>query len=255
MYRRTKSPLGLTGAAALLVVAFAWPARAESARALVERGNQAYRERQYEEALRAYEEAAQQKPDSPHVWMNKGNALYRQGDFRGALDAYENAAARRSDPSLEARSKFNQGNAAFRQGAGEAQANPAQAIDSLRRGVRYYQDALRLDPKLDDARHNIEVARRQIQQLEELLKKQPPQPGDDGRTKDDGKQQQQQQQPSPASDDKQQREQQQQRQAGQREEKPQTAESAKDILDKEREDRRRRNLQAAVAIRPVDKDW
>ena len=275
MYQRAEicKRIGIT--AVLLAGVFA-PLHAESARTLVGQGNQQYKEQRYKEALGSYEKAEKAKPDSSHVLFNKGNALYMQGDYPRARDAYENAAVRSHDAEVEARSKFNQGNAAFRQGVTEAQMNPDQAIDSIGKGVRSYQDALKMNPKLDDARHNVEVARRFIQQLREEMKKQPPQPDQNKQNQDKNQQQQQQQQQS-GQDEKQKEQQQQQQQQGgenneqqqaqqrqqqqkqqaanRRENEPQPAESPKDILDKERENRRRRDLQARIGIRPVDKDW
>ena len=87
---------------------------AQSARQFVQQGNEAYQQEKYGDALTAYEQAAEVEPDAPGVWFNKGDALYQQGEFEKAIDAYEQAALRSQDPSLEARSKFNQGNASTR---------------------------------------------------------------------------------------------------------------------------------------------
>lgn len=149
-------------------------ARGQSARGLVKQGNEAYQNERYEEALNAYAKAAEVEPDSPHIWFNRGSALYRKGEYGKAIDAFEQAALRSGDPSFEALSKFSQGNAAFRQGLEQQQADPRQALTSVEKGARLYQDALKLDPGLNDARHNIEVARLTMQKLLEQLKNQPP---------------------------------------------------------------------------------
>jgi Ca-activated chloride channel family protein len=152
-------------------------AHAQSARSLVQQGNQAYESKNYKEALDAYEKAAEIEPDSPRIWFNKGDALYQQGEFEKALDAYEQAALRGDDPRIEALSKFNQGNASFRGGIERAQEDPKQALAGVERGVRFYQDALKLDPALNDARHNVEVARRAMKALREQMQNQPQQGG------------------------------------------------------------------------------
>lgn len=252
----------------LLLIAALSPAQAESAKALVSEGNEAYAGRRYQDALNAYEEASKTRPDSPHIWFNKGDALYQQGQFSSAMDAYEQTALHGNDAGLAARGRFNQGNALFREGVQQGQANPSQAVESLEKGVRLYQDALTLDPTLDDAGHNIEVARRAIQMLREQMEKQPQQGDQDKDSKDeqsdqdkadDDQQQQGEQDDSSQQQQEQQKEQnqQQQSQAGdeQKEEKPQAAEAAQDILNKERENKRRRQVAAVVGIRPVDKDW
>ena len=253
----------------LLLLAALSPARAESARALVSEGNQAYAAREYQDALNAYEEASKTRPDSPRIWFNKGDALYQQGQFRGAMDAYEQAALYSKDTGLAARGRFNQGNASFRDGIQQGQANPSQAVASLEKGVRLYQDALKLDPALDDATHNIEVARRAIQMLREQMKNQPQQ-GDQDKDSEDkqsdqdaaaNNQQRQKGEQDDSSEQQQEQQkeqnQQQQSQAGaeQQKKKPQATEAAQDILNKERDNKRRRQIHAVVGIRPVDKDW
>ncbi len=115
--------------AALLVAA---PAVADSARSLVKRGNSAYDNEKYSEALGAYETAGRERKDSPQIWFNKGDALYQQGDYAKAMEAYEQAATLTDDSSLEARSKFNQGNAAFRQGVEQAKSDPGQGLATCR---------------------------------------------------------------------------------------------------------------------------
>ena len=112
------------------------------------------------------------------------------------MDAYEQAALRAEDTKIEAQSKFNQGNASFREGIGQGQQDPRRALSSVEKGVRLYQDALTLDPDHGDARHNVEVARRAMQALIEQMKNQPQQPskGDDSKQdQQQGEQQEQQQ--------------------------------------------------------------
>ncbi len=120
------------------------------------------------------------EPDSARIWFNRGSTLYKQEDYTAAGDAFEQAALRGSDPAIEALSKFSHGNAAFRQGVGQQQADPRKALESVERGVQLYQDALKLSPGLNDARHNIEVARLRMRDLIERLKHQPQSPSQGG---------------------------------------------------------------------------
>jgi len=248
------------------------PAEAQSARALVGEGNQAYAEEQYPEALRQYEQAESLAPNSPHIWFNKGDALYQQGRFAEAIDAYEQSAVGSGDSRLEALGKYNQGNASFQSGRTKAQANPEEAIADMRRGLELYHDALDRDPSMDAARHNIEVTKRAIQELLQLQQQQQQQQGDsdDSDQNDQERQQQQasgdsqqdqqdqQQQQSDQQQDREQEDQQQQTQQQQQQQQQaieQAAEDPEDILDEERENRLRRQLQTGVEIEPVDKDW
>ncbi len=253
--------------AVLLLAPFAAPA--ESARSLVAKGNHAYERGDYQEALAIYGAAGDVEPESAEIWFNKGNALYRQGDYRKAIDAYEQAALQSRDASLEARSKFNQGNASFRAGTQLAPSNAGQALEEMARGVRFYREALRADPDYGQARQNIEIARRAIEALRRRMEDQPqnPQQSSGRKPERQGEQQPRQNQdrrqdpsgqssqpPAPAEQPQQRPSQPSAEQDG-RQPQPAPAEQARDILKEERENRRARRLQAVVAVRPVEKDW
>jgi Ca-activated chloride channel homolog len=150
------------------------PAQAASARKLVREGNQAYHDGKFEDALKSYEQAGEQEPDSGRIHLNKGAALYRQGEFSKALDEFEQAAVAASmgaDRELESRAQYNAGNSFFRQSEKQQTTAPRGAIDLLNRSTQAYQRALRLDPGLTDAAHNLEVARLQMKQLLEQAQK------------------------------------------------------------------------------------
>ncbi len=246
-----------------LAAVLAPPGAAESARSLVKKGNEAFEKGNYQEALAFYEAAGEQEPESPAVWFNKGDALYKQGRFAEAADAYEQAAILSDDAWLQARSKFNRGNAEFRRALGEAQADPGRAAETLKRSIRDWRDALRADPGLDDARHNIEVARVFLDRLKRMMQNQPQQ-GGGRRKRQQNRQQQQAQGRQQSGRDRQQSSggQQPRRQPagaeGRRQEagprKLQAREKPEDILKEERENRRRR-VRAMLRTEPVDKDW
>lgn len=138
----------------------------EKADPTVERGNQAYREGHYEEALQAYEEAAKEKPDSAPLQFDRGNALLKLGKKDEARDAYERALSG-ADQELKARDYYNLGNALAELGQ-----DPAAA--------RAYRKALALDPRDPNARHNLEVV------LSRKDRKPPPQSAPDGGKGNDG---------------------------------------------------------------------
>ncbi|MCK5230370.1 MAG: tetratricopeptide repeat protein, partial [Desulfobulbaceae bacterium] len=149
-----------------------WTASAESARDLVISGNLAYEAGEYGRALVEYEKAGVKDPESAHVDFNKGNVYYREGDFDSAMSAYEQVSVKNADPALAARSRFNMGNTAFRKAEQECVADLEKALSGYQAGINHYKDALKLDPNLSDAAHNIEVSRLNISQIMEEIKKQ-----------------------------------------------------------------------------------
>lgn len=241
----------VTAAAVLGILASA--GYADAARSLVSRGNRAYARGQFDQALQAYQQAARARPEAAEIWFNIGNAHYRLGDYRAAMDAYEQAAVRSRAKGLEARSKFNQGNACLRQALLESAADLGRAVEGLQAGIRLYQDALKLDPELNDARHNIEVARRLSKQLEERRRTEA---GRSGAPEGPAKLE-------PANE----------RTGSDRLRPPslpavpprfsrpeprwleQPSDPLREILEQEREYRRRRRLENSGGVQPVEKDW
>jgi len=114
----------------------------------VDRGMKAYDEGRYDEALRAFEEAKKELPNSAALEFNRGNALYKLGRKDEARDAYRRVSeTEHSD--LREKDYYNLGNAWAEMG------NAKEAIGA-------YRKALTLDPRDEDARHNLEVVLRNL---------------------------------------------------------------------------------------------
>lgn len=133
---------------------------AESPRSLVRRGNRAFEAGRYDEAMKAYEQADVEAPESPVVAFNQGTVHYRAEDFAAARAAFEKAARASHDPRFEAMCRYNLGNCWFREVRRQMDSDLGKAVEACERSVDEYQAALALDPTLDAARRNIEVVRR-----------------------------------------------------------------------------------------------
>jgi len=132
-------------------LAFAVPAGAQKADELYEQGR-------FKEAMNRYNELDMEHPKDLRYRYNRGCAAYRAGDYQSAaaafssvvrrLDATEEAAGSRG--ALRAKAMYNLGNAAFQQEEYEA-------------AVEYYKEALRWEETQGDARHNLELALRRLE--------------------------------------------------------------------------------------------
>ncbi len=111
---------------------------------------------------------------------NQGVALYRAEQFQESADAFRKAAAA-SDPLLAARARFNLGNADYARAVASIDSQDpsaaAEAIESLRSAIESYRSALRIAPKDDDARFNLELASKLMRQLEQQQQQQQGQEG------------------------------------------------------------------------------
>ena len=111
-------------------------------------GHEPYANEDYEAALDAYQEAQESAPHLGEPHYNAGNALYRVGEFEEAIQGYDEAL-RYARGDLRSRGFFNRGNAAFQT------EQYAQAIEA-------YKEALRMNPDDLDAKHNLELALKQL---------------------------------------------------------------------------------------------
>lgn len=126
-------------------------------------GNEAYLHGNYSAAQVAFQEATFLKPDNPVAHYNLGTVLYRSGKFSEAAQAFREALARHSGKTERtlkpAHIYYNLGNARFKTG-------------DLKRAIEAYRHSLRLNPQDADARHNLALALRLIQQQEDLAQQQ-----------------------------------------------------------------------------------
>jgi Ca-activated chloride channel homolog len=164
--------VGVVGA---LVALFGAPAAraddaARSGAELVKEGNKLLAEFRYADALAAYDKAAAQLPDSAAVAYNRGLALYRLGEYDQAEPAFQDAL-KTAPTELEAKAKYNLGRCAHESALAKKDKLDA-AINDLGRAIRFYQDALQLDPNDQDARKNKELAERLRAFLEKKLEQQ-----------------------------------------------------------------------------------
>jgi tetratricopeptide (TPR) repeat protein len=147
-------------------------ASADSTAGLVDKGNAAYLAGKYDEALSAYEEASVKDPESPYIYFNRGASFYQKGDFAKASEEFEKAALKSKDLKLEAKSKFNLGNCHFREAERQQDSDLNKALEECGKAIRFYQEALGLDPQFKEAAENIEVVRLVMKNILDQINKQ-----------------------------------------------------------------------------------
>ncbi|MBL8786603.1 MAG: hypothetical protein JNJ59_16990 [Deltaproteobacteria bacterium] len=151
----------------------------------VERGNTALLEGKVDEAKTAYDEAAQNLPESPELNLDRGLAASLAGDHAGAASLLLQALATK-DKVLEQKVKAALGTAYAREAlvlertpapdpkgdpsappttppdAADAKSNapkvPEAAMAKWKLAVEFLDDALVLDPNDAESRHTLEVA-------------------------------------------------------------------------------------------------
>lgn len=157
---RGRAALWRALAAGVLLACAVGDLRAESARGLVKRGNAAYEAERYDEAMKAYEQADVESPESPVVAFNQGAVHYRAEDYAAARQAFAEAARRSRDPAFEASCRYNTGNCWFKEARRQMDSDLKKAVEACENSVDSYQAALALKPDFLEAKRNIEVVRR-----------------------------------------------------------------------------------------------
>ncbi len=122
----------------------------------VAKGNRLYKDQHYQKAIEAYDAAEHEVSGEPRVHFNRGNALFKLGSSKEAREAYLRAMGFKK-PGLKKRNYYNIGNTFLAQKA-------------YRDAVSYYRRALEIDSGYDDARYNLEIAIRAIEQQKQQQK-------------------------------------------------------------------------------------
>ena len=102
----------------------------------------------YTSALEHYERAAERDLGAAEPLYNTGNALYRMEEFRESVRQYDEAL-RDAEGELRSSGFFNRGNASFQ-------------MSQYDEAVEAYKEALRINAADADAKHNLELALRQL---------------------------------------------------------------------------------------------
>ncbi len=127
-------------------------------------GHDPYESGEYASALQAYESARSGAPSAAEPHYNIGNTLYRMGQFDDSINDYDESI-RYSTSDLRSRGFFNRGNAAFQ-------------TQQYLQAVEGYKEVLRMNPDDQDAKHNLELALRQLPPEAQNPQEQPPPPQD-----------------------------------------------------------------------------
>ncbi|MEX2570809.1 MAG: tetratricopeptide repeat protein [Gemmatimonadota bacterium] len=143
-------------AAAVLIVLALLAGPWQDAARLAEQGD-------LESAERAYRVLLADDGTDPTLHYNLGTVLLRQGRFDEAREHLARAATS-VDQSLGGAAAYNLGNTDLEPVAADPGA-PGRA-ERLRRAIEAYKAALREDPEDDDARWNLELARRLLERDE-----------------------------------------------------------------------------------------
>jgi len=166
----------------LLLAVVALAGCGQSAETLNNKGNEAFADQDFQGALTAYLGAQEDVPEMAEPHYNAANSHYRMEDYQQAQQEIEQAlVGEESQQALDQHSYYNLGNTFFQ----------AQQFEPA---IEAYKEALRLNPDDLQAKQNLELALRQLQQQEQEQQKQEEQEQDQADQRSDDEQQSEDQQ-------------------------------------------------------------
>lgn len=107
---------------------------------------------------------------APRRAYNQARSAFAGGDWAAAEAAFLSARDRAAgDDELRFRSAFNLALTYAQKATSLTKEKPQEAVATLRQSAAWFRDAVRARPDDGDARHNLEVVLRRMQQLEDQL--------------------------------------------------------------------------------------
>ena len=137
-----------------------------NAKRWVKDGNILYNKGEYEKALRQYEEALVDSPDSDIVNYDIGAALYKNENYEAAVNHFEKSLLS-DDEELGQKASYNLGNAEYRVAVEKESESLEEAIRLVKQSLRHYERALEMEPDDEDAKHNYEFVKKELERREE----------------------------------------------------------------------------------------
>jgi len=145
---------------------------AVSVQDLVQRGNRLYDKGNFNDALKEYDQALVDQPQTLEPKFNKANCYFQLDDLTQAIDLYNKVAAETKDMKLVEKAKYNLGNCYFQQGSKQKDSNLQKAMEDMQTGIVCWRSALEINPDNEKAAKNIEVARLIIKDIIDQINKQ-----------------------------------------------------------------------------------
>ncbi len=167
-----KSELKKAVALTVAVCMLSLHSKAQNDKALIKKGNEAYEKKEYDNAVKNYQQVAEKNPANHTALYNLGNALYKNNKTDEAVQAYDGALSNSTSNADKAKAFYNKGVV-------------LQNNKKLPECIEAYKNALKLNSQDEDARQNLQKA---LQQQKEQQKKENKDKKEEKKPKDDKKQ-------------------------------------------------------------------
>lgn len=132
------------------------------------RGNRAYRNGNYDAAVRHYVAARKDTAVAARADYGLGLACIGKKDMDGAAKQFAEAQRGETDPRVRSMAAFNCGYVFQRQASDSLkQGNEPGQQRKLREAIKEYKNALRQNPSDDEARYNLALCQKQLKESQQ----------------------------------------------------------------------------------------
>ena len=194
-----------------------------------------YERGQFGKARNEFERLARKSPEDVRLRYNAGAAAFRDEDYETALKHF-NAALSARDLKLQEQGYYNLGNTHFRLGEKSEDAKAKQ--QQWEQAMQHYESALKLDANDADAKFNLEVVKKKLEELKQQQQQKQNQQ-DQQKNEDKDQQQKHDKQNEQNKDDQKDSDQQKSEQQKQEEQKKQEQDSRKKDEQSQKEDQQK----------------
>ena len=185
-----------------------------------------YNEGKYKTALQEYKELLKKNPEDARLAYNAGNSAYMAGKYEEAADLYLKAISNAKDTKFQGKACYNYGNTLYRLGEQEDDLN--KKIDYWKQAIVQYETALKFNPQDADAKFNLELVKKKLEELQKQQQQQMSQNQQNEEKKDQQKQKEQQNQQNQKGQEQKNNNQKQQQEKGQEKQEQQANSQQKD---------------------------
>ena len=189
-----------------------------------------YARGKFSQARSEFERLARKSPDDSRLRYNAGAAAFQDEDYDTALKHFNQTLSAR-DLKLQEQSYYNLGNTHFR--LGEKTNDAKEKQQQWEQAIHQYESALKLDADDVDAKFNLEVVKKKLEELKQQQQQQKQDKQDQNKESEDKDQQQDQQKKDEQKKDEQQKSDQQKSEEQKQEEQKKQEQGKKDEQSKQ----------------------
>ncbi|MEN8200152.1 MAG: VWA domain-containing protein [Thermodesulfobacteriota bacterium] len=129
-------------------------------------GEDAFADGDFLTASQFYDSRLQEEPDNARLHYNYGTAAYKNNLFEDAAKSFSEAL-KSEDLALQEEAYYNRGNALYKRGEETLQTDAQHSMELWQQALSSFDGALQLNSVHDDARHNMELVRKKLEELKE----------------------------------------------------------------------------------------